>query len=132
MGNINDKKVALRKALKSFKFHERAVEEIISIIIGSGCEAKFLTTLLRNLKLLETHSIDELCRLESFENLKEAPGIFSMRFKQQMNCRLLFSVDENDQYYLLFFYERQGKSKTDYSSYIEPAQQRLKELKEEL
>ena len=132
MGNINDKKATLRKALKSFNFHERAVEEIISIIIGSGCEAKFLASLLRNLKLLETHSIDKLCRLESFENLKKAPGMFSMRFKQQMNCRLLFSVDENDQYYLLFFYERQGKSKTDYSSYIEPAQQRLKELKEEL
>ncbi len=132
MGNINDKKAMLRKALKPFKFHERAIDEIISIIIRSGCEQKFLTALLRNLKLLEVCSVDKLCRLEPFENLKEAPGIYSMRFKQQMNCRLLFSVDDSGQYYLLFFYERQGKSKTDYSSYIKPAQQRLKELKEEL
>lgn len=106
--------------------------ELSALIAKSGFEDKFFNALLVRLKIL-SHSGAQAAHPEWFESLKNADGIYSMRiFGKGFNIRILYGFSPSQSPLLLLaFHERSGKRKTDYTSYIPAAQQRLAELLEE-
>ena len=67
--------------------------------------------------------------LNGFEPIEK--GIYSMKFKfSGFNIRILYAFrGDEEPILLLAFYERAGKSCTDYSGCIKPACDRLAEMK---
>lgn len=120
---------ALLAALGHIDLHPRMLEELISIIVGSGYEQKFITLFLTRLKLLSHLGINAVMQKE-FENIGD--GLFSMHLSgRDFNIRILYSFLPNqDPTLLLCFYERGNKRKTDYTNYLAPAKARLAERME--
>lgn len=116
----------LVKALGSIDVHPKLIEELIKIIIGSGYEARFLKLLGARLEFLSRHGVDSVKHLE-FELIHS--GVFSMHLAQgDFNIRILYSFfPDGTPTLLLCFYEREGKSRTNYTPYIDPAKARFKE-----
>lgn len=116
----------LLKAIGHIDVHDRMIEELIGIVVGSGYEEKFFTTFSARLKSLSRYGVD-VVKQKEFENI--GGGIYSMHIAGHgFNIRILYSILPNgDPSLLLSFYERGGKKKTDYTTYKEPAGERFKE-----
>lgn len=110
----------LRRALSEIDIHPALIEELIRLIVGSGVEAKFFTLFQTRLKILLQCGVTAIQQKE-FEALGD--HLFSMHLSGRgFNIRILFSFLPNQAPTLLLcFFERGGKGKTDYSSYLEPA-----------
>ncbi len=111
-------------------YHDLFFEELVDLLSGTGIEGKFFKLLTVRLKALASLGI-AVVQLREFENI--GGGLYSMHFSNSdFNIRILFGFLPNSQPVLLLpFYEKGGKSKTNYSSYITPAQTRLSEMKED-
>ena len=116
----------LLDALAAIDIHPKLIEEIIKIIVGSGCEQKFLTLLLARLNYLSLCGLDAV-KHEEFELL--GSGVFSMHLSGRgFNIRILYSfLPDGSPSLLTCFYERAGKKQTDYTGQIELAKSRYKE-----
>lgn len=116
--------------LSRFLYHPEFITELQSLISGKGFEARFFKLLVSRFTQLSALGQRAVC-LEEFEQITE--DLFSMHFSQKdFNIRFLYGFLPNNQPVLLLpFYERAGKRKTDYTSYIEPALSRFSEMKEE-
>ena len=114
----------LLSVLGSFRLSERFTKELIEIITGSGYEERFLKLLIARLTTLTYNGVNAI-RYKEFERINEV--IFSMHISSRgFNIRVLYSFLKNgDPVLLLPFYEREGKKKTDYSTFIDPAENRL-------
>ena len=110
--------------------HHLLMAEIINLIARSGFESKFLTLLSVRLSFLNELVVNA-CQQQEFENLGD--GLYSMHLSGKgFNVRILYGfVSDGSPALLLAFHERGGKRKTDYSRYLEPAKQRLKEISNE-
>ena len=120
----------LLKHLSQFSCHNNFFAEVIALIYGSGYEKRFfalLTTRLRQLSVMGAQAV----KLEEFERINEQ--LYSMHFQGRgFNIRFMYSFLPNGEpVFLVPFYERSGKRKTDYTPYIPVATARLEEMKEE-
>ena len=116
--------------LKGIVFHDAFFSELLNLISGHGFEEKVFKLLLARLIALNSYGV-MVTAIKEFENIGD--GLFSMHLSGRgFNLRILFAFLPNAQPVLLVaFYERQGKGKTDYSTYLKPALSRLNEKKEE-
>lgn len=103
---------------------------LFAIISESGIEREVFRLLVARLSVLKELGIHAVQHKE-FENIGR--GLFSMHLQgHNFNIRILYSfLSDHRPVLLLTFYERQGKRKTDYSSYIPQALELLKQYKEE-
>lgn len=120
----------LSKMLNGIVFHDLFLSELLNLISGTGFEEKVFGLLLSRLLVLNAHGI-MVTRIKEFENIGN--GIFSMHLSGKgFNLRVLFAFLPNAQPVLLLaFHEREGKKKTNYSTYLEPALSRFNEKKED-
>lgn len=121
----------LQSLFADIEVHDEFTPELLALIAGSGIEQRFFQIIIMQLKLLLDLGASTV-QCKNFESL--GGGIFSMKQKiTSANIRILYAFLSNRQPVLLCaFYERAGKSKTDYSRYIAVASERLKQFKEEM
>jgi len=119
----------LRALLEPYITHDLMLAELVRIISGSGYESRFYAQLVSRLIFLANHGIIALQQKE-FERLNDS--LFSMHISSKgYNIRILFSFFPNGKPVLLLaFYEREGKKKTDYTTYLSPALTRFNALLE--
>ncbi len=116
--------------LREFLYHMKFASELINIIAGSGYETAFFRIFVARLRLLALLKTDAVKHKE-FEHLKNCE-LYSFHVSGKgFNIRILYSfLPDGCPVLLLAFYEREGKSKTDYTDFIEPALSRFNEMKE--
>lgn len=124
--NMEDALALLLDALGDIRCHSLLVGELCALLAQSGKERPFSKILRTRLLQLGVKGI-EAVRLEEFENI--GGDIYSMHCAGKgFNIRILYSfLPSRQPVLLLAFYERGGKGKTDYSTYLEPAKARLAE-----
>lgn len=118
----------LMESFSGIDIHQQCIKELLGLIVKSGREAKFLTLFrIRIIRLLEMRA--EAVRDKEFESIGD--GLFSMHISGAgFNIRILYSfLPDRRPILLLAFYERGGKKKTDYTTHIPPAVDRLNETR---
>jgi len=112
-----------------FVVHGRLISELVKLVSGTGYEKRFFGMLVGRLKFLDSMGILAVEHKE-FEPICE--NLYSMHLTGTgFNIRILYSFFQDyTPVLLLAFFERAGKSTTDYTSHIEPAMNRFKELEE--
>lgn len=120
----------LNDYLRGFTFHPQLVEELLSLICGSGFEKRFFRDLVQKLTILRALGVNAT-QHEEFESIGKR--LYSMHMNGAgFNIRILYSfLPDRQPVLLLAFYERAGKNKTDYSGYLEPALSRMRGSQEE-
>lgn len=120
---------SLMQLLSSVLFHHDLAYDLLSLMAKSGQETKFLAALITNLHLLRIHGTDAVyVKPRAFEKLSHETDLYSMRVKtSQINCRILYAFSFDRPVLLHGFIERQGHGRTDYSSAIPAARDRMKE-----
>lgn len=128
--NRREIKGKIEDVFSGFDICPRMIAELIELISGTGIEKKVLKLLLIRLKLLSIYGVDAI-NFKEFERINET--VYSMHLSQTgFNIRILYSFMENGKPTLLLcFYERGGKKKTDYSTYLPVAAERFRERMEE-
>ena len=129
---MNKRQVAefLERYFSNFLIHNRFLAELLSLISGTGFEKSFYKILQKQLFILSSLGV-LATEMKEFELIGD--GIFSMHITgKDFNIRILYCFMPNSQpAFLLPFFERQGKGRTDYSSYLPVAQTRKLEMEAE-
>lgn len=117
--------------LSGFLYHVRFISELVNLIAGSGYEQSFFKLFVARLRVLSVLGVDAIQQKE-FEHLK-GNNLYSFHVSSKdFNFRVLYSFLPNGQPVLLLpFFKRDGKRKTDYTPYIDPALSRLAEIRED-
>lgn len=124
----------IARIFSNYLFHPRCMDEIKALLLKElrGKEARFF-----NVLQAQFNNIHEfgpmISQVDSHERLKHcSKPYYSIHLKQnQFNIRLLAYITlENPPLFLGIFYERSGKSATDYSQWIPVLDNRLKEMME--
>lgn len=116
--------------------HRDYESDLIYILERSGKKADFTAKYKMRLKYLEERREQCVLKRDWFETLKHTGSLYSIKFKDDKNIRILFSFVEYKgiSYAILLhaFEEKSGKRKspTSYDTAIPIAQQRLKEVLE--
>jgi hypothetical protein len=120
----------LKKYLAGILYHSLFFSEFVDLISGKGIELSVFKLLTSRLISLRTLGV-MVTNIKEFELIEK--GLYSMHLKGSgFNIRVLFSFLPNGQPVLLLpFFERGGKKKTDYSTYLKPAHSRLLEMEED-
>lgn len=120
----------LRKYLGEYRCFDLLIAELCDLMAKSGNEPEVFRLLVLRLKQLSTLG-HNATNMEEFENIGR--GIYSMHLSGKgYNIRILYGfLTNNMPCLLLAFYERGGKRKTDYTSYLDPAAMRLSKMKED-
>lgn len=106
--------------------HPAVISDIMKILKNSGQEAKVFATLAARLEFLSNHKQAASVHKE-FEPLGD--GVYSMHVAvSSINLRVLYTFRDPNTILLLAFYERAGKSHTDYTGKKKIALERLEEL----
>lgn len=75
--------------------HELVIDEIITLVVNAGITSQFIMLLEKNLTMIEELGV-KIIQTNNFEKLKNADGIYSMKFKgKNMNFRMLYSFDKD-------------------------------------
>lgn len=121
----------LRNYFSSVAVSDALLPELLDLIAEKGVEAAVFRILVQRLQLLLSLGVMATNHKE-FETIKKS-GLYSMHLAGKgFNIRILYSFLPNRKPVLLLaFYEREGKRKTDYTPYIEPALSRLQQFKED-
>lgn len=119
-------KQKLYELLSRVKFHEDVIDEIDRLVVQKGITNQFVRMLEKNIDKIETLGTD-VTRTNNFEKLKDAKGLYSMKFKgKNMNLRMLYSYDtETNTIMLHMFYEREDSRKERYEEHIPIALKRM-------
>nr|DAY52827.1 MAG TPA: protein of unknown function DUF891 [Caudoviricetes sp.] len=120
----------LQDYFASIDASEELLPELLALIAESGVEDAVFRLILLRLRILLALGVSATQHKE-FEPIKS--GLYSMHLAGKgFNIRILYSFLPNRKPVLLLaFYEREGKRKTDYTPYIDPALSRLQRFKEE-
>lgn len=133
MANIYKAKKELLELFSSdsFEIHPKALEEFSALVFGGGRESDVLRIFSKNLHAMLSCEITELNKLSNFEILKNSNGMWSMHIPDSsLNIRMLFKP-YNGYIFLCTFHERNDSRNTSYQPYIELAQKRFAEIKED-
>lgn len=116
----------LYELLSKVKFHEDVIDEIINLVVKTGITDQFVKLLAKNIEMIETLGL-EVVQNKNFEKLKDANGLYSMKFKgKNMNLRMLYSYDVDTNTIMLhLFYERDDSRRERYEDHIPIALQRM-------
>ena len=108
----------------TFLYLDVFLRELIDIIACSGYERRFFTQFVARLNQLRALGASAI-ELKEFERIDDT--IYSMHFSSTTyNIRVLYGFATSGlPLLLLAFFERGGKSKTDYTAYIPVAHARL-------
>lgn len=122
----------LLKYIESVLYHDLFFSEFVQIIARSGYERQIFKDLSKSLRILSIMG-KQAIQAKDFEQLSYCEDIYSMHLdSKNYNIRLLYGFLPNEQpVFLVAFFERANKRKTDYTSYIEPALSRFKQMKED-
>lgn len=117
----------LFELLNRVKFHDAVIEEIKSLVVKNGITKQFVKMFAKNIEMIETLGLD-VVHTNNFEKLKDANGLYSMKFKgKNMNLRMLYSYDiDTNTIMLHLFYEREDSRKERYEDHIPIALERMK------
>lgn len=128
--NKNDVLKMLQGIFRTILHHLDLPAELIGLIAGSGIENKFIALFTARLQQLAARGVHATV-MKEFEVIGD--GLYSMHLTGRgFNIRILYGFMSNGQPALLHaFYERGGKTKTDYSSHIPIGSIRLAEMKKE-
>lgn len=120
----------LTKELADFIIYFSLFEELLALLDSSGSEVRFFKLLIKRLRFLLQERVHAI-KHEEFELL--GSGIFSMHLScNQFNIRILYAFLPNGNPALLHaFYERAGKSASDYTDKIDLGKSRIHELEME-
>ena len=119
--------------LTSLSCHPRFLSELIELLKNdlSGKEAKFFTLLITQMNHIKDYST-EVNKVDGNEILKGAgKRFYSIHLKgSQFNVRFIIYFTKADKIplFLCAFNERSGKKHTDYTQYVNVAQNRLQEM----
>lgn len=118
----------LRSVLGPYACHPALIDELLALIAGKGIEPRFFAILTRQLAILTSAGV-LATRYKEFEPLGK--GLYSMHLVGPgFNIRIIYGfLPSRQPTLLLAFYEREGKSKTDYTPYLQPASTRLASMK---
>ena len=133
---MNKKEVlqSLAALISDYRFHPRCAEEMRRLLSHelNGKADRFFHVLYAQLYHIRTFG-PLIYRVDSHELLKGCAGPFySIHLQQsQFNIRLLAYITyDHPPLFLCIFYERGGKSVSDYSARIPLLQSRLQEMRE--
>lgn len=120
----------LSSAFDSFVIHEKLIPDLMGILKKASNKQKFFDLLLVRLDFLRKYGRLAQEYHKEFERINEE--IYSMHVSvKELNVRVLYSFLEDGTILLHAFYERGGKSKTDYTEKLPEASQRKKSMLEE-
>ena len=124
-------RLKLLELLSRVKFHESVLDEIEELVVKKGLTNQFVRMLENNICKIETLGAD-VTKTNNFEKLKEANGLYSMKFKgKNMNLRMLYSYDEYTNTIMLhLFYERDDSRRERYENHIPIALKRMESWRE--
>lgn len=133
--NTNDALLEIVAILQTFHVHEKCIEDFASLLRRdlSGQADRFLKVLTLQLKNLSDFG-RTIINIDDHEKLKYSDcDIYSIHLQQKrFNIRLLVAFDRSDIPCLLtVFYERSGKRKTGYTTYLPIAEKRFHDLEQE-
>lgn len=117
---------------ETIEYHPKLISDIETFFEKNQNDAeKFVELLVARLRILE--NIGPLALQNSnFESLKQAKGLFRIKLKtSNRNFRIIYSYKNNGEILLHCFYERGGKSRTNYKRAIQTAQKRYEEIMKE-
>lgn len=129
--NMNKKALLemLEKFLNGLEMADGFFDDVYELLKNfSGHEQEFFNLLTKQLHFVSVLG-QRVIDVGKNERLKHVDDFFcvSLRLKGKcFNIRLLVSFTENPPLFLTAFYEREGKSKTDYTKPIEIAKARRK------
>lgn len=120
----------LKALFQGFSCHPDLCTDLSNIISRSGFEAKFLSLLLIRLKYLQSNGKNAINYPEGFEALRHSENLYSMRLSGKgFNIRILYTfLSDHMPLLLLGFEEKSGKKRTDYTSYIPVAEERIRNV----
>lgn len=119
----------LLERLSSFCVHEQLLKELVALVSKGGITPRFLPLFYRRLNQLEEFGVQAPEKHAEFERLDR--DLYSMHISSRdFNIRVLYAFLPDQAVLLLAFYERGGKSNTDYTRYIPAARRRLEELED--
>lgn len=117
----------LAERLSNFRVHERFISDLMKLVGKGGIAPRFFSLFYRRLEFLAEFGPRAHELHEEFERLDR--NLYSMHVaSRDFNIRILYSFLPDNTVLLLPFYERAGKSNTDYAANIDTAKRRLKEL----
>lgn len=120
----------LLQYLSDILCHECFIDELLSLIAGTGYEPRFFGLLQARLQILSAYGLRSTVAKE-FEPLSD--GLYSMHLAgKDFNIRIIYAFLPNRQPVLLSaFHERGGKRKTDYTNYIPEARTRFTKIRKD-
>lgn len=118
-----------------FVFHKQFLQELGALLKNaSGSEKEIFNLLVRQLGYVRDFNrrVNEVDSNEIIKHTKRC--YYSLHLQGgRFNIRLIISfMMDNTPVFLVAFYERSGKKKTNYSNYIEILDNRFKEIEGEL
>lgn len=126
----SDLRNMIREELKDIKYHPEVIGEIVDLVIGSGNEKLFFKLFYKRLEQIKALK-QRVTQLKEFEKLTDYPNLYSMHLSSKsFNLRILYSYNDKDELLLHCFYEREGKTATNYVTHAPIAVQRMKEMEE--
>lgn len=113
------------------KRHIKFDEELKEILERSGFKQDFVRLFRSRLKHLEQYWEKCVDKTDWFESLKQAPGLYSMKFKNvPKNIRIIFTfTDYKKRNISLLVCTFEEKKKKDYSKAIKIANERIEQIK---
>lgn len=110
--------------------HPKVPKEICDLVLGTGKEKEFLKTLSRQLEVAKLLG-ENVVKHPQFEKLKDCKGLYSMHIEgKEFNIRILYTLNRRGEILLHCFYEKEGKTVSEYSSHVPVALTRMKEMEE--
>lgn len=120
----------LEECLDGYLYHKALPNEIMNILNKSGCEADFIKSLLRNLKMLQATGYNAV-KNKNFKKLKKHNDLWRMDLGiKKMNIRIIYTYTTYGEAILLHaFFEKSGKNVSDYSLHALVAESRMEDIK---
>lgn len=117
-----------------FRFHPAFVMELQKLLKTAlnGHESDFFRRLIKLLEQLDRNGKD-IIRIDGHELLSHSRStLYSLHVQTKyINLRLIISFIGKTPVFLACFNEKSGKKRTGYQNYIQAAEDRLKDMKEE-
>lgn len=105
--------------------------ELENLLEKSGYKSEFSRKYRQRLMFLCERGKNCILKSDWFEQLKDAPDLYSMKIKGTKNIRILFTfIDDEKKYIAILLCAFEEKSTKDYSKQIEIAQKRKQALME--
>ncbi|MDF2952300.1 MAG: hypothetical protein K0S18_1883 [Anaerocolumna sp.] len=122
--------IELKTLLEGTKAHPAVGKEIFELILGTGSEKEFIRLLGKQLEFIRQLG-NRVIELAQFEKLKDYKNLYSMHLEgKTFNIRVLYSYGINCEIFLHCFYEKEGKSTSEYRTHAPIAIERLKEMED--